>query len=485
MRPRGALAASARLESTERFPALRVGLVIDTREPSLSIRAFNSSSERFLTGCAPRWMPLVARRTFSHEMVATVFFALALSTIEGGVVSVFARQTFDHEVSQGRLNFAVAALGAMNELANILSFVWSVMSTGRRIVPFINALQVAVIVLIALVALLPGSASGLYLLVALVLAARLCWSGMITMRTNVWRSNYPPATRARIVGMVSSAQMLIVAAGGAGLGYVLDRHPQAFRLMLPVACVLAIIAVWSYGRIRVRHEYRLLKPPAPGHGVMKPWHGPLVVWRVLRRDKRYAQFMLCMFVLGFGNLMVNPILVIMLREQFGFRYFQSILITSSIQAVVQVAIIPLWARLLDRAHVVRFRSVHSWVFVVGAMMFTLAAMLHRVEFLFIGAVVQGCAYAGGALAWNLGHVDFSPPSETSNYMATHVTLNGVRGLVAPLVSVSIFEALKAAGLPAPTFLLLMSVCVNAAGAAGFVALRISMASEMSRVSRNG
>jgi hypothetical protein len=64
--------------------------------------------------------------------------------------------------------------------------------------------------------------------------------------------------------------------------------------------------------------------------------------------------------------MLNPVLVIALREEYGFRYFQSILITSAIPSLVQVAIIPLWARLLDRAHVVKFRSIHSWVFVLGA-----------------------------------------------------------------------------------------------------------------------
>jgi len=424
----------------------------------------------------PSWVPLRARRTFAHELAATIFFTLAISTIEGGVVAVFARQTFDGTVPQGRLNFTVALLGAMNELANILSFIWSSMAAGRRVVPFINALQLSVIVLIGLIALLPASAPGLYLLTALVLGARLSWSGMITMRTGVWRATYPPASRARLVGLISSVQMLIVAAGGAGLGRLLDHEPQSFRFVLPIASVLALIAVRSYGRIRVRREARLMRETSGP--VLKPWQGPLVVWRVLRKDRRYAQFMGCMFILGFGNLMINPILVISLREQFGFGYFRSILVTSSIQAVVQVAIIPLWARLLDRSHVVRFRSIHSWVFVIAGVVFTLAAATTNVPLMFAGAALQGCAYAGGALAWNLGHVDFSPPSQTSQYMATHVTLNGVRGLIAPMVSVSLFELIKSLAWPASTVMLGLALAVNAAGAAGFVLLRRSMEREM-------
>ncbi len=426
---------------------------------------------RAMLWIAPTDMPLLARITFAREMTSTVLFTFALAMIEGGVIAVFARQTFDGALPEGRLNFAVALLGAMNELANILSFIWGGLAAGRRIVPFINALQVATIVLIGLIALLPQESSGLYGLVALVLLARLCWSGMITMRTGVWRANYPPAMRARIVGRISSAQMVIVAASGAGLGWVLDHNKDAYRVLLPLACALALGAVWAYGGIRVRGEKRLLENR---QNVMKPWHGPLVVVRVLRSDKRYAQFMLCMFILGFGNLMINPVLVITLREEFGFTYFKSILITSSIQSVMQVLLIPMWARLLDRAHVVRFRSIHSWVFVAGSLIFTLATFTHRVELMFVGAMIQGAAYAGGALAWNLGHVDFSPPSQTGNYMATHVTLNGVRGLIAPIVAVTLYESIKGLGSDASTWMMLAALIVNTAGAAGFVALRISM-----------
>jgi len=435
--------------------------------------------DRLAAAWMPAWMPRMARYSFGHEIVATLFFTLALMTIEGGVVAVFARQTFDGIVPRTSLNFAVAVLGAMNELGNILSFMWTPLAAGRRIIPFINGLQIGVIGMIAMVALLPTAPAGLWMLVLLVLLARLCWSGMITMRTGVWRSNYPARVRARIVGMVASMQVLIVAAGGAGLGYLLDHNREAFRYVIPVACVLALIAVRSYRRIRVRHEWKLLRPPRPGHGVMKPWMGPLVVVRVLRQDRRFAQFMYIMFLFGFGNLMVNPILVITLREQFGFKYFASILVTSSIQQVVQIAFIPLWAKFLDRAHVVKFRSWHSWVFVAGTLVFLLAAAMHRVELMFVGAGILGIAMAGGALAWNLGHVDFSPPSETSHYMATHVTLNGVRGLLAPVAAVSGYELLRrgGAGANAGAWMLFAAFIVNVVGACGFVWLRVSMQRE--------
>jgi MFS family permease len=372
----------------------------------------------------------------------------------------------------------------MSELANILSFGWTTIGQGRRLVPFINALQVGVIGSIALIALLPTSQTGLYLLVAVVLAARVCWSGIVTFRTSLWRANYPPHLRAVIVGRLSALQVLVVAITGASLGRLLDYNASIFRVVLPLACAASFIALLAYSRIRVRREWRLRRA-TPGAAVMKPWHGPVVVWRVLRADRRYAQFMACISLFGFGNLMVIPVLVITLREEFGFRYFTSILITSSIPAIVQLAAIPAWARFLDRAHVVRFRSIHSWSFVAASLVFTVGALLHHPGFFFAGSALLGLAYGGGAIAWNLGHVDFSPPSQTSHYMATHVTLNGVRGLLAPLAAVAGYEALKRAGLDATLWMLIAAVFINTAGATGFVLLRRSMAVEMRGFQRRG
>ena len=209
---------------------------------------------------------------------------------------------------------------------------------------------------------------------------------------------------------------------------------------------------------------------------MKPWEGLAVVWQVLRRDPMWAKFMLWMFVLGLGNMLMGPVMTIVLEDQFDLGYFQSILITSSITALVMPVAIPLWARYLDRSHVVKFRARQTWVFVFSALSAMLGVTLGRIEFLYLTAVLQGIAYAGGSLAWNLGHVDFAPPSQTSQYMASHVTLNGVRGLIAPFVAVGIYNFGIAHGVSllglsvsstAAAVVFLLSAAMAAWGAMGF------------------
>lgn len=423
---------------------------------------------------APEAFPAAIRRNYAHELKATLLFSLALAAIEGGVVAVYAKQTWADVVPSRRLNFLVALLGAAPEIANLVSFFWAQAAHGRPKVPLVNVLQAATVLLIAIVALIPDAPWGLPLLVAVVLAARVCWSGMLTVRPTIWRANYPRLMRARVVGRLSTAQVVAVALVGVLLGWILDVDRGWYPVVVTLACAAGLLAVGVWAKVRVRRQGALLRAETQGERLLPPWKGPLVVWHVLRRDKHYAGFMLWMFVLGMGNLMLTPTLAITLKDQFDFGYLHSILIISTIQSVVVPLAIPMWARLLDRAHVVRFRSIHAWSFVAAAGAYLAGVAMHRVEPLLLGAVLQGIGMGGGTLAWNLGHVDFARASETSQYMATHVTLNGVRGLLAPLLAVTLYEVFRASGLHAPTGVMIVVCVFTCAGALGFVRLRIVM-----------
>jgi MFS family permease len=433
-----------------------------------------SRAREAITSFHPDAQPLHSRRSYWLEVVTTFFFAMTLMVIDGNVVAVFTKQTFDGVIAVATLNLLVAVLGATSELANLLSFFWGSLGQGRPKVRLINALQLAVIAATALIAFLPQTPVGLYGLVAAVIVARVCWSGILTLRPTLWRANYGPAVRSRIVGQIQTVQMLIIALGGAAIGYTLDRlDPSVYRTIVPFACGLGLIGVLTYSRLKVRGERAMLARERAST-LMRFWDGPIVMWRILKRDPRYAQFMGCLFVLGFGNIMVGPVLVITLREHFNQGYFQSILIASSVTNLVIPFAIPLWVRLMDRAHVVRFRSVQSWTFVVSSMCFLAGAYFHILPLMFAGAVVQGVAFAGGNLAWHLGHVDFAPPAETSHYMATHVTLNGLRGLIAPFAAVALYEAARAAGLNPSVALFGIILSITLAGCFGFLWLYHSM-----------
>ena len=180
----------------------------------------------------PASMPAMTRRSYRLELTSAFFFAVALSCVEGGIVSVFTKNTYEGVVPARWLNLAVAVVGAAPEIANIISFGWSQVAHGRAKVPLVNALQLAVVAMVLLLAFVPASVAGLWMLVGVVLVARVAWSGIITIRPTIWKANYGREVRARVIGKISSVQVVTIAGMGILLGLMLDHDPSAIRAVL-------------------------------------------------------------------------------------------------------------------------------------------------------------------------------------------------------------------------------------------------------------
>lgn len=397
-----------------------------------------------------------------------------LALAEGGVLSVIVRNAFDGVVPDSRLNYTVAYLTAAPEFANLTSFLWAAFSHGRAKVRFMSVLQVATIVLVATIALAPRTPNGLVLLALAYTLARVFITGLVTLRATVWRANYPRRDRVWITGRLQTVTVIVSSMTGFVLGAAMDWSPEAFRVLIPVMCILGVGGAVLFAQVRVRGHARLVRSERDGHHAHKPSLNPLTLLKVLFEDRRYGVFQVNMFLLGAGNLMLAAPLAITLKEHFDARYTTGIAVITAIPQLVMPLAIPFWSRLLQRVHVVRFRSFHSWVFVVGQLVVSIALSSHALPLLYVSAALMGVGYAGGSLAWNLGHLDFAPAARASQYMAVHLMLNGVRGILAPFAAVLAYELLEghSPGWGQAVFGLSVALCII--GAVGFGLMSRSM-----------
>lgn len=431
---------------------------------------------RFVASFHPKTLPPMLRATYSRELLAWWFLPIMLGAVEGGAIGNVVKKAFTGVagISEAELNFMVAAVVAAPAVANITSFIWANLSHGKNKVRFIVGLQVATVVFVFMIGLAQETRWGLYVLVTAVIASRICWTGVVTIRTTIWGANYPRADRARIAGKLATVQSIMLAVAGITTGQAMDWDERSFHLLFPAYALVGLIGVLIYRKVRLRGQRRLARAERDGRVEDRPSLNPIGIWHVLASDQLYRRFMLCMFVFGLGNLMLTAPLAIVLHEQFDVSYSRGILITSAIPAVLMPLCIPMWAKLLARVHIVRFRSIHAWSYVSVALCQLLAATLHCIELFFVGSVLMGIANAGGVLAWNLGHHDFAPAHRDSQYMGVHVTLTGVRGLLAPFLAVGIYQALDARFAGSGTWVFGVCLALNFAGAVGFNLLSRSM-----------
>ena len=403
--------------------------------PARATRALQHAIRSF----HPDSIPRMSRRNYALELRAALFLPFLLVVVDSTVVGVIVKNAYEGVVPNQTLNYAVAILSASTAAANIISFLWVKLSNGLDKVRFINALQVAMIVLVVAIGFAPRTVAGLWSVVVAVVLGRVCWSGFITIRSTIWGMNYAPHVRARVTGKLATVQVTMVAILGMILGKAMNLFPSADRWFYPVGGALALVGVWAWAGMRVRGHAALLTAEKSRTGAEAPTFNPIGVYRLLRGDPLYARFMGSMFLLGLGNLMIIPITVIVTRDQFQFGYLGGIVVNNSLPLFMMPFMIPLWARLLDRVHVVQFRALHSWSFVAAAFLTALAVQFHSAWLLYFSAALTGMGFGGGVLAWNLGHLDFAPKGMESQYMGVHATLNGVRGILGPFLAVSLYE----------------------------------------------
>ncbi|MCP3905840.1 MAG: MFS transporter [Planctomycetes bacterium] len=418
----------------------------------------------------PAAMPRLSRAHYRREILAWTLLPIMIGAVEGGVVSVIAKNMFAGQVPNGWLNASVAVLAGAPTFANVTSFLWAALSHGRDKIRFLVVLQLLAVLLVAQAAFAPRDGVGLAMIILATVGARVCWSGVVTLRSTVWGANYPRPVLARMAGKLATAQALMLGVVSLVFGLSMRANEMSYHALFPLAAGFGLVGALVYGRMRMRGHAALLndeRRQSEGRSaVLRPLH----VLDALRSDRMFRRYMITMFVFGTGNLMMTAPVVIMMHDRFGFGYLGGMLIISSIPILLMPLALPLWSRLLDRVHIVRFRMYHVWAFIAANLAVLAAAMLDTPALLWPAAALKGVAFAGGVLGWNLGHHDFAPPELASQYMGVHVTLTGIRGLFAPALAVAIYVSLEAWRPDAGGGVFALCLFLNLLGAVGFARL---------------
>ena len=417
-------------------------------------------------------LPRMAAALLPRELANWSLTAVALGALEGGLLGVIVKNQFADVAAPGAVNLAVAVVAAAPSFANLASFLFASLAVGRDKLAVTSQLM-RIMGFCLLVMALPGpTRGGLLVFCLMAVVARAAWSGILTLRAAVWRANYSREWRGQVTARIVQLSSLLVAGFAALIGFLLDWREDAYRPAFLLGAACALYAASVNRGVRVRRHRQLLAAELAEQSLQGRRLSIAVLVRVLRNDVDFRRYMIGMMIFGSGNLMLIPILVVQLNELLVLSQLNQVMIISTLPLLVLCFSIPFWARLLDRMHIFTYRAMHSWCFVSSSALFCLAVISGRSEFLWPASVMLGAAYAGGHLGWNLGHNDFSSDATASHYMAIHVTLTGIRGLVMPLVGVGFYQFLSAHWPGHASYALLLSLGLTLAGSVNFVILHL-------------
>ena len=376
----------------------------------------------------------------SYERRAWTLIYLCLGLVEGGTAAVMVRSLFGDQAPALAVDLVVAIVSAAPAWANLASMAYARRAQGQRKVSFLFPLLLALTACVGALALVPKSGAGLLLFLALYASARLLWAGVETVRSVLWSVNYPSRLRARITGRITINTSIALAITGLGIGWLLGHEGPWWRIAIVAGAACGVAGALAFRQFRVRREDELLEAERArlvegatfGFGGMRA---------LLARDEAFRRYQYAMSMFGAGMLSLTPLMVICLGDVLQLPALWQVLVTTAIPVMVVPFAVQPWARYLDLHRVLAFRSVHGKFTVVAVVLFVAAVLLRMPLLLAPGALLLGVSMAAGSLGWTLGHNDFAPRGEETRYMALHVTLTGMRGLVAPPLTIALYHLL--------------------------------------------
>jgi MFS family permease len=374
-----------------------------------------------------------------YERRAWTLIYLCLGLVEGGTAAVMVRSLFGDQAPALAVDLVVAIVSAAPAWANLASMAYARRAQGQRKISFLFPLLLAMAACVGALALVPRSGAGLLLFLALYAAARLLWAGVETVRSVLWSVNYPSRLRARITGRITINTSIALAITGLGIGWLLGHEGPWWRIAIALGATCGVAGALAFRQFKVRREDLLEAERA--RLVAGASFGFVGMRALLARDAAFRRYQYAMSMFGAGMLSLTPLMVICLGDVLRLPALWQVLVTTAIPVMVVPFAIQPWARYLDLHRVLAFRSVHGKFTVVAVVLLVAAVLLHLPLLLAPGAVLLGVSVAAGSLGWTLGHNDFAPRGEETRYMALHVTLTGMRGLVAPPLTIALYHLL--------------------------------------------
>jgi hypothetical protein len=381
----------------------------------------------------------MSRANYSRELKTAMTYPLAASLTEGMFAGIVATKYFN---AGPALN---AVLVAAPMFGSIMAVYWTSLAAGRRLVPFINNLQLVLISCVALIAttrLIPDEHRTLagWVFALFIVASRLVASGIISLRGVTWRFNYPGKARGQIVSRITVVTTTVLTLGALIAGAFLDRYPGLYVYIYLGGAALGGLGVYQFSKIRVRGERLHLQktPVKPRAGLATTLLNAFADSRqILREDATFRAYQRWQFFQGFSFMMAQPLMNwIVSRELTDATrdYALATLLLVVIPQFTMVVFSQVWAPLFDRVSIFRFRALQSVAALTAHIVLATSMILGSLWLFAVAGVLLGVSNAGGNLAWNLGQSAFAGKDRIANYQGVHVMLTGVRGCLAPFVA---------------------------------------------------
>ncbi|MHB0885866.1 MAG: MFS transporter [Bacillota bacterium] len=363
-----------------------------------------------LLGFSPSMLDRQTRRNFNLDASSALFVGV-FSAIINPFVQVVA-------IRLGASNTAIGLIAAAPYLGAVASFYWGQVSHGRAQLPFViwpNLVGRLILLLVAFT-----RAPWVYAIIILLYNFVVAVPG--PAYGGLMQKIYPAAYRGRLLAAIRVFMGLSFAAVSYFAGKALDQFGH--KVLFPVGVAFGVTSILIFGRVT--------EPAAAVEPGRPPEERPISFMAILRTDRLFLTYLAGFLIFGAANLFVLPLYPVFQVRVLHLSYTQVALLSLA-WAVAWLFGYRVWGLVADRAR-------PSIVLIGSVLGYGLAPLVysqaHGIRPLLLASALIGLADAGLDIGW-LAEVMRLAGHRTATYIGIHLTLMGIRGVIAPFVGTAL------------------------------------------------
>jgi Na+/melibiose symporter-like transporter len=284
-----------------------------------------------------------------------------------------------------------------------------------------------------------------YLFLAIFLVYYLAIPIVLPIINFILKSNYRKENFGKLYSYSTMSNKVIMLVTTFIFGLLLDFDYTAFRYVYPVIGLLGIISVHLLSSLRIMPESEVPVGKNLFHTV---WESTRNSWMILKKNKAYRDFEIGFMFYGIAFMSSAVIITIYFDKALHLNY-TSAAFYKNFYNIIAILMLPFFGRLIGKLDPRKF-AILTYTFMAGNILFIALteyfpwmvefASIRFFLFLVTGYTFYGFFAASMPLLWEIGASYFCNADEVSDYQSIHLTLTGVRGMFAPLVGITLYQA---------------------------------------------
>jgi len=264
------------------------------------------------------------------------------------------------------------------------------------------------------------------------------------------KNRYRPENLGKLFGKTNAVCKILSLFSTMVFGFLLDLNHYTFRFVYPAMGVLGILSIYILSQIKYTENLEY-----SSRSIFQSIQSSLQkMVSILRTNRPFLSFEMAFMLYGFTYLTAFSIIPILYVKELKMNYTE-MAIYKNIPIIITILTSSRLGKLLGKIDPRKF-SIYTYLIFGLSLVFFMLSVFFKQYFeiqgirfyslLLIASVLLGFFSSAMDNLWNVGSNYFSDANEVVNYQATHVSLTGLRGSIAPSVGIMIFGMMGYTGV---------------------------------------